>query len=312
MTSRALPALLAAVLATALLGGCGAGSRPSERPRAERASSTTTEAAPAAPVTVVAVGDIACKPGYTVTSTKCRQAATARLTRSIDPAYVIGLGDLQYDSGTLTAYRGSYDRSWGSLKSRTRPLPGNHEYETAGARGYYRYFGRTSPGYYAWNAGTWRVYNLNSNCSEIDCAAEAAWLRDDLEAHPRACTIMAMHHPRFSSGYEHGNNAAMARFWKVAYNHRLDVVLAGHDHDYERFVRMSPSGDVQPQRGLQSFVSGAGGKSLYHLGTRKAGSAYFSARSPGVLVLKLGAGSYSWRFRTIDGRTPDSGSRTCV
>ncbi len=174
MTSRALirrgPAstlavLLTAVLATALLAGCGAGSRSPERPQAERASSTTTEAAAAAPVKVVAVGDIACKPGYTVTSTKCRQAATARLTRSIDPAYVIGLGDLQYDSGTLAAYRSSYDGSWGSLKSRTRPLPGNHEYETAGARGYYRYFGRTSPGYYAWNAGTWRVYNLNSNCS---------------------------------------------------------------------------------------------------------------------------------------------------
>jgi hypothetical protein len=260
----------------------------------------------------VAVDDIACAPGQRPTARTCRQAATARLTRRLDPAYVLALGDLQYQRGSLAQFRASYDRSWGRLKAITRPLPGNHEYLTRGARGYYRYFGRSAPGYYAWNAGRWRIYNLNSNCGKVDCAAETAWFRRDLRRNPRACTIVAMHHPRFSSGYEHGNNPAVGRFWRVAYAHRVDLALAGHDHDYERFARLSPGGVARPKRGIQSFVSGAGGKSLYHLGRREKGSAVFTAGAPGVLVLQLERGGYTWRFRTVDGRTPDAGSRTCV
>ena len=278
-------------------------------PTTSTSGSTTTAASG---VRIVAVGDIACADGDRTTSTSCRQADTARLTRSLDPAYVLALGDLQYQSGSLAQFRSSYDESWGSLKPITRPLPGNHEYYTRGASGYYRYFGRSAPGYYAWNAGRWRIYNLNSNCDKISCATEVGWFRRDLERYPRKCTIVAMHHPRFSSGREHGNNPSVDRFWRVAYRHRVDIALAGHDHDYERFARLSPGAVVQPSRGIQSFVSGAGGKSLYHLGVRKKGSAVFKASVPGVLVLQLKRGSYTWKFRTVDGRTPDAGTRDCL
>jgi hypothetical protein len=325
-TTGALPALILGL--TLVLTACSGG--PDEergKARPARPGATPSEAATGpesgrqagqqpdatkGAVRIVAVGDIACPAGEPTTARTCRQAETARLTRRLDPLRVLALGDLQYPTGTLQEFRRSYAKSWGSLGSITMPLPGNHEYKSPRAAGYYDYFDQTRPGYYAWNAGSWRVYNLNSNCDQIDCGREAGWLRRDLERHPHACTIVAMHHPRWSSGYEHGNNPMVDRFWRVAYRHRVDVALAGHDHDYERFARLSPSRELQPGRGIQSFVSGAGGKSLYHLGTRQKGSAIFAARAPGVLVLRLAPGSYRWRFHTVDGRSPDAGERSCL
>ena len=264
------------------------------------------------PGEIVAVGDIACPAYEPTTSRTCREAQTARLTRRLDPKRVLALGDLQYSGGTAAEFRNSYAKSWGSLKSITQPLPGNHEYESEGAAGYYAYFDQKAPGYYAWNAGTWRIYNLNSNCDKIDCEAEEAWLRKDLDDHPHACTIVAMHHPRWSSGLEHGSNPSVGRFWRIAYNHRVDVALAGHDHDYERVRADEPGRQGRAHRGIQSFVSGAGGKSLYHLGAREKGSQIFTARAPGVLVMRLAEGGCTWKFRTVDGRVPDSGQRDCL
>ena len=319
MTSRILPATLLAL--TLALTGCASGPDDESGTGADRAGMAAGVvqdggpaplAASSRPVRIVAVGDIACPAFEPTTSRNCREAQTARLTKRVAPKRVLALGDLQYASGTATEFRNSYAKTWGSLKSITQPLPGNHEYESRGAAGYYSYFDTKAPGYYAWNAGTWRIYNLNSNCDKVDCEAEETWLRNDLDDHPHRCTIVAMHHPRWSSGLEHGSNPSVGRFWRIAYNHRVDVALAGHDHDYERFARMNPSGRVEAHRGIQSFVSGTGGKSLYHLGTRERGSQIFTARAPGVLVLRLAAGSYSWRFRTVDGRVPDSGQRHCL
>ncbi|MGZ8738710.1 MAG: metallophosphoesterase family protein [Nocardioides sp.] len=319
MTSRALAAALLTL--TLALTACAGGADDDSSKGADRAgmtAGTIQEGGPAPlaassrPVKIVAVGDIACPAYEPTTSRNCRQAQTARLTKRVDPRRVLALGDLQYSRGTAAEFRNSYAKSWGSLKSIAQPLPGNHEYKSGGAAGYYGYFNQKAPGYYAWNAGTWRIYNLNSNCDKIDCDAEEAWLRKDLDARPHRCTIVAMHHPRWSSGLEHGSNASVGRFWRIAYNHRVDVALAGHDHDYERFARMNPSGKVEPRRGIQSFVSGAGGKSLYHLGTREKGSQIFTARAPGVLVMRLAGGGYSWTFRTVDGRVADSGRRDCL
>ncbi|WP_182920411.1 metallophosphoesterase family protein [Nocardioides cavernaquae] len=313
-TARIL-AVVIALTASASLVGCSA-SVPEQAAQSPGASGTPTAGlAPAAASTtyrIVAAGDIACPPGSSVTPVTCRQADTARLAAAQSPHAVVPLGDLQYERGSLADFQGSYASSWGSLKSITRPVVGNHEYKTAGAAGYYAYFGRKSPGYYAWNAGSWRIYSLNSNCSIIDCAAETAWLRRDMDANPRKCQIITMHGPRFSSGLEHGNAPYVAPFWRVAYNHRADIALAGHDHDYERFVRMAPDGTKRPYRGIRSFVVGTGGKSLYHLGTRKPGSAYFQATRFGVLRLDLGASSYTWRYITTDGVVRDQGTSNCL
>jgi len=301
---------LALVPVLLLLGGCASASVTVDTAMPASGSIAPRVTIPPGSVKVVAVGDIACPPGSRVTPTTCKQAATARLAQQVDPRWVIALGDLQYPTGRLADFQASYDVSWGALKARTKPVPGNHEYYTAGAKGYYSYFGRRPPGYSATDIGSWRVYLLNSNCDRIDCARERAWLRADLETHPHACSAIVMHHPRYSSGAEHGSNPAMAGFWRIADDHGVDLALAGHDHDYERFHRMDAYGH-RTSTGIVGFVSGTGGKSLYGLGTRVPGSAYFQSSRFGVLVLWLGDGGFAWRYRTVDGVVRDAGDASC-
>jgi len=262
--------------------------------------------------TLVAVGDIACPPGSKPTTTTCRQATTASYAASLKPTWVLALGDLQYQKGSLDDFRNSYDKSWGALKSITMPVVGNHEYMTPGAAGYYSYFDTTEKrGYYVFEVGGWRVYVLNSNCDKINCGTENLWFNQQLRDHPAACTLMAMHHPRYSSGLEHGSSTVPRPFWRTAYQHHVDVALAGHDHDYERFRRMDGEG-VRRAKGIVSFVSGTGGRSLYHLGTKRPNSQYFQARRFGVLKLTLGDGTWSWNYRTTGGTSLDSGTNGCV
>lgn len=301
--------LAAVVTGTALVAGpATAGAAPID-PAPEGAAGVGGVTGP----TVVAVGDIACPPGQRVTAERCQQARTATLAKSYDPLRVLGLGDLQYDSGTLRAFRNSYADSWGSLKAITRPVPGNHEYRTRRAGGYYSYFANQqpgAPGYYAFDIGTWRLYALNSNCTKIDCGRQARWLAANMSNHPRRCSAIFMHHPRFSSGGEHGSSLVSRRFWRVAFRRHTDIALSGHDHDYERFYALTPSGEPSAH-GIRQFVSGAGGKSLYRFGRIVRGSLVRDNHAPGVLALTLGAGEYGFEYRTVDGRVVDSGARSC-
>lgn len=265
---------------------------------------------------MIAVGDIACLPGETVTTKTCKQRATAKLAAAENPDYVIALGDEQYDSGALSDFNSSYDASWGRFKSITKPAPGNHEYRTSNASGYYRYFENQIPSqaeYYAYNLGTWRAYSLNSNCTKIDCATQADWFRNDLKDHAYRCTLMYMHSPRYSSGGEHGSDtsAPIKDLWSIAYNHHLDVALAAHDHGYERFWRQDAYGHRKAD-GILSYVSGAGGKSLYQWGNIQQGSQARNNNAFGLLSLTLGKGVWAWEYKTTSGNTFDAGSSSCV
>ncbi|MBA3233974.1 MAG: metallophosphoesterase [Propionibacteriales bacterium] len=274
--------------------------------------STRSSAAPA-PVRIAAAGDIACESPYTVTRFTCRHGATARLISSRSVDAVLPLGDTQYASGQRTDYESSYAPTWGVFKGRTYPVIGNHEYGDPDARGFLSYFGARVPTrrvWYASNLGAWRVYVLNSNCNQVSCAAQVRWLKKDLVAHPRRCSLAAMHHPRFSSG-EHGDSQWAAQFWPALDAHQVDLVLAGHDHDYERFAPRHSSGAIAAN-GLRSFVVGTGGKSLYSFTTVEAGSRFRYARRAGVLFLSLRHRSYTWRYRTTNGTVLDSGSANCL
>lgn len=261
---------------------------------------------------MVTVGDIACAPDGEVTATTCRQADTAKLAAAFGPQYVLTLGDQQYDDGDLSDFEGSYSRTWGRFQSITKPVPGNHEYHSSDASGYFDYFGSqtTSPGYYAFDVGRWRIYALNSNCSDIDCDQEAAWLDRDMAAHPQTCTAIAMHHPRYSSDSQHGDSTEVQRFWEIAIEHRADLALAGHAHDYERFRAMDADGNVTAA-GVVSFVVGTGGKSLYDSDGPREGSVLFYNHRAGVLALKLGDDRYGWAFKDVDGKVVDSGIARC-
>jgi hypothetical protein len=274
---------------------------------------------------VAAAGDIACDPADPNfnaglgTAGYCRQKATSDLLVGTGLSAVLLLGDDQYENGSLAKFVASYDPSWGRVKPITRPAPGNHEYYTAGASGYYAYFGAVagdpSKGWYSFDLGAWHVVVLNSNCADVGgCGAgslQEQWLRADLAAHPGVCTLATWHVPRFSSG-THGNDPAPDAFWRALYDAGADVVLNGHDHDYERFDPQDPDGLADPARGIREFVVGTGGKNQTPFVTIRANSAARSTGTFGVLRLTLRPAGYDWQFVPAAGGTyGDAGSATC-
>ena len=260
---------------------------------------------------LVGAGDIA-------SCARTGDEATAALLDSI-PGTVFTLGDNAYDSGTSTEFAGCYDPSWGRHKARTMPSAGDEDYETAGASGYFGYFGEAAgdpaKGYYSYDLGSWHVVVLNSNCAAVGgCGAgspQERWLREDLAAHPNSCTAAHVHHPRFSSGGV-GNNTAVGPFWEALYGAGAEVVLSGHSHTYERFAPQTPGGQADPAQGIRQFVVGTGGRSLNSFATVRANSEKRISGSYGVIKLTLRPESYDWEFVTTPGGTvADSGSDTC-
>ncbi len=245
--------------------------------------------------------------------------ATAKLLDGI-PGTVYTLGDNAYESGTATEFANCYDPSWGRHKARTMPAVGNHEYNTPGASGYDDYFGAAAGdptrGYYSYDLGAWHIVALNSMCENVGgCGPDSpmvTWLQRDLAANPASCTLAYWHHPVFSSGSEHGNDPKMIPSWDALYAAGADVVLSGHDHDYERFAPQTSSGVADPARGIREFVVGTGGKSHYAFGTIRANSEARNADTNGVLKLTLHPTSYEWQFVPEAGKTySDSGSDSC-
>jgi calcineurin-like phosphoesterase family protein len=285
---------------------------------------TPTPHTPVTGARIAAAGDIACDPGSRRfgnglgTGFDCRQRATSDLLVGGGYEAVLALGDIQYEVGAVDAFEASYDASWGRVKSVTRPVPGNHEYHTAGAAGYFEYFGAgagdPTKGYYSYELGNWHVVALNSNCEAIGgCDAGSAqerWLRADLAAHPSRCTLAYWHHPRYSSG-RHGSDSSYVAFWQALVDADADLVLVGHDHDYERFAPQDARGRRDLERGIREFVVGTGGKNLRPFTRVSPNSEARDATSLGVLELTLGADAYEWRFRAAVGSFTDSGSASC-
>jgi hypothetical protein len=272
-------------------------------------SSLITVSAPPPPgETIVGAGDIS-------DCNNNNDEATAKLLDAT-PGTVVLMGDNAYENGTATEYNNCYDPTWGRHKARTKPSAGNHEYNTAGATGYYGYFGSAAgdpaEGYYSYDLGDWHVVVLNSNIARDATSAQIAWLRADLTANTKSCTLAYWHHPRYSSGSGHGNNTSVQPFWDVLYEFNADVILNGHDHDYERFAPQNAAGALDNVRGIREFVVGTGGRALYALGTLKANSEVFNASTYGVIRMTLSAGSYSWQFMPVAGQTfTDSGTSSC-
>jgi len=244
--------------------------------------------------------------------------ATAAEIETI-PGMVAALGDNAYENGSPQDYAQCYDPSWGQFKDRTRPVPGNHEYQTPGAAGYFGYFGSSvgslEHSWYAWDLGSWRLYALDANCGQIGgCgpgSPELTWLTDDLAANPAHCVLAYWHQPRFSSGL-HGNNPALDDIWRALSAAGADIVLNGHDHLYERFAQLDANGAPVPAGGTREFVVGTGGGNAYEFQAIRPGSEVRIAETFGVLRLTLDSGTYDWSFLPINGGThTDSGTDNC-
>ena len=256
--------------------------------------------APADPV-LVGAGDIS-------TCTNAGDSRTAALIEDI-PGTVFTAGDNAYEDGTLEQFQDCYDPTWGAFLERTRPTPGNHEYRTAGAAGYFTYFGSRAgnpgEGYYAYDLGAWRIYALNSQCAPVGGCGKGSpqlkWLKADLAANPSPCIAAYWHHPRFSSG-AHGNHPKVKPFWRALYAAGADVIINGHDHDYERFARQKPNGD-RTTDGVREFVVGTGGAERRPFRNIKRNSQVRNASTFGVLKLTLHATSYDFEFVPQAGKT---------
>jgi hypothetical protein len=229
---------------------------------------------------------------------------------AIHPTAVLALGDLQYPSGALEDFRRYYDRTWGRFKDRTRPAPGNHEYQTGGAAGYFAYFGAAArpngTSYYSFDLGPWHLISLDSNIDHGAGSAQERWLRSDLAATSKKCVLAYWHHPRFSSGTEHGGDGSVDQFWRDLHAAGADVVLGGHEHNYERFAPQDPDGRADPL-GPREFVVGTGGKDLYRFGAAEPNSQVRVNNAFGVLRMVLRPSGYDWEFVTATGTVVDSG-----
>ena len=253
---------------------------------------------------LVGAGDIGdCGPGA---------EATARLLDRF-PGTVFAVGDNAYSSGTRDEYQRCYEPTWGRHRGRTRPAPGNHEYESGGAA-YFEYFGASAgpsgAGYYSYGVGPWSVISLNSEIPSGPGSAQGMWLRAQLSANRAACTAVYWHRPLFSSG-RHGDNVDMRDVWRTLYEFDVDLVINGHDHTYERFAPQDPDGRFDPARGIREFVVGTGGASLYQFPRVQPNSEVRGA-AWGVAAFTLRGGGYEWEFVPVDGQTfRDSGSASC-
>jgi hypothetical protein len=242
--------------------------------------------------------------------------ATAALLDGIDGT-VFTAGDNAYEDGSATNFAQCYQPSWGRHKARTRPSPGNHDYRTSGAADYYAYFGalagEAGKGYYSYDIGDWHIVSLNSNISMSAGSAQETWLRTDLAATSLTCTLAYWHHPRFSSGTQHGSESSAEPLWQALYDAGAEIVVSGHEHNYERFAPQQPNGTADAVNGIREFVVGTGGTGHYNdLGTQLPNSELFNGTTFGVLKLTLGPGTYSWNFVPVAGETfTDSGSGSC-
>jgi hypothetical protein len=269
---------------------------------ATNCESVDRPAPPTQTLVVAVAGDIA--------SDGSGDEQTAAILDRIAPAVVLTTGDNAYPDGALSEFRAYYEPTWGRYRMRTRPSPGNHDYHTEGASGYFGYFGPRAPGpYYSFDIGGWHLISLNSEISMDEGSAQYRWLQSDLASADARCTIAYWHKPRFTAGrYE--DFTFTTPIWRQLYAAKAEVVLNGHDHNYQRYGLQTPDGAPAPVRGIREFVVGTGGIGLYDL-SRDPRREAAQARVLGVLQLTLRPSAYDWTFVPVSGGYSDTGSGTC-
>ena len=265
-------------------------------------------------VVLWAAGDVA---GCSWTGDEATAALLERLGAP-DAGWVAALGDLAYPSGTSRQFARCYDPSWGRFRERTLAVAGNHEHYTRKAAGFFGYFGAGAAhppaGFAVHRLGSWSVYALDSRCLlDQGCLPGGelyARLEAELREDPARCSLVLVHHPRFSSGV-HGSSTRMQPLWALFQRYGVELVLSGHDHHYERFAPLDAEGRVDPERGTVQFVVGTGGAGLRRMRQRASGSLFADDAHHGVLELTLAENRYAWRFVTVEGKVLDAGAADC-
>jgi acid phosphatase type 7 len=320
MLPRRLAVLLCvcALIALALASGAAEGATPALRTASDPR--------------VAAAGDIACKNPPANNRRVCRYDDVAALVAAGHYDRFLALGDEQYEYGRLKDFRQNYDVYFGDLMGITRPVPGNHEYGTANAAGYYSYFGSLGHGpggYYSYDLGAWHLIALNSAIcpAAVGCGPgdpQYEWLKADLAADDATCTLAYWHHPRYDwLKYQHASWTSdyefmrSAPFWNLLYAAGADVVLNGHNHNYSHWLPMDDEGNFDPDNGITQFIAGTGGRNLNDFGAPSTKPNTFLTGQTdefGILRMTLHATGYDYRFVSARGSAStyiDQGSGTC-
>jgi hypothetical protein len=278
---------------------------------------TFTQTPSPTPAVLIGAGDIA-----NCAKENPRDALTAELIKTQIARYpqaeIFTAGDNVQDEGKAWEYKNCFDPTWGQFKERIHPVPGNHDLMTDNGKAYYEYFGKAAgqpgKGYYSYTLGSWHLVGLNGNCDEIACgkgSTQLNWLKEDLANSAQKCTLLYWHHPYFGSGSS-GGYAPVSQFWKAAYKAGAEIVVNGHNHDYERFAPQDEDGNFTPQGGLREFVVGTGGAALHKWGKIKDNSEVRLNTSLGIIVFVLYPDRYEWQFIPVDPQQAgDSGSGFC-
>ncbi len=291
-----------------------------------------TADAPAAAVALsgasvmIGVGDIAAcgSNGAELTAKVVDSVLKADSVAKVDDM-VFTLGDNAYPSGSASDFARCFAPTWGDSSKRImkkiHPTPGNHEHNTSGAAPYYQYFGSAAgsskKGYYSYDIGAWHAIVINSELivnpafNDADRKAQEDWLRSELKGVQKKCTLAYWHHPRFSSGW-HGDDASLQTIWQELYDGGVDLILNGHDHEYERFLPQNPFAVKDTLKGMVEIVAGTGGGDLR--GFRGKPDPNMAAQIQGHFgVLKLTLGKEEWRsaFIETNGRVWDPAGGKC-
>lgn len=311
-------AVLSLLFGALILYACGGASTP-EGPTTVPTPAPT----PNFPV-IIAAGDISCDSATPHLPCKSRETSNVLMSeRALRSAVVVlPLGDLQYEKGTLTEFKTNYHATWGRLNDTAHPVPGNHEYDTRSATGYFDYFASTgvavgarTEGWYSYNVGDWHFVALNSNCGSVggcgSASAQYRWLQADLTTSRQKCTVAYMHHPFQASG-PNGSTAALLPFMRLLHENNAELVLSGHEHSYERFNPITPDLVPDPTKGLRLFVVGTGGRDLTgFVRAPFAHSAFRTNEHFGALRIVMKDAAYDWAFVNTAGVVIDSGSGVC-
>jgi hypothetical protein len=266
-----------------LPGSCSGPSEPSPPPPPPPPQSTVAQ--------LIGAGDI-------VVCGSSAHVATAALLRPYPGATVFTAGDNVYPNGHPNDWRNCYDPWWGEFKDRTRPGIGNHDYETQNGKPYYDYWGdQAGPrdaGYYTYTLGAWRIYAINSEIDTRPGSTQYSWLQNELNINHEPCAAAIWHKPLYSSGVN-GPQPHMRDMFRLLYNANAEIVISGHDHDYEVFFPQDADGRRDDAKGVRQFVVGTGGVELTGFPRQAPNSAY-REMVQGVILFELQPNSYSWQF----------------
>jgi Calcineurin-like phosphoesterase len=297
----------------AVAAACGGGgSGPKGTP-----SGPTIDPPPIIPQTVVMIGAGDIGDCSALADAGIHARDTARMMDSTSADAIFTAGDNAYPLGSSDDFN-CYDSSWGRFKSKTFPVPGNHEYYQPGALPYFQYFGARAgeggfrTGYYSFNLGNWHIVALNSPLQASGGIDQIMWLKDDLQNSNAKCTMAIFHYPVFTSGPSNGSpeSRVMREAWQVLFDSGADLIVNGHDHLYERFAPQSPDGRRNDATGITQIIVGTGGAPLYQFSGSIANSAA-QMRSYGLLKLTLQATSFDSVFLPVAGAPFDQYHGTC-